>query len=77
MVILEAFASGLQVCMNAEIEISLSSVVRAKHDDLDSWVTTLSTMLDNPIEADSLVKEVEPFRCSAVTEQWKLLYESQ
>ena len=76
LVILEALASGLQVCSSDALEETLPTVRTAPFEDLDSWIATLKDMLENPIAVEQILQASEPYEVGTVSRQWGLIYTS-
>jgi len=76
LVILEALASGLQVCASDTLEETIPTVRNAAFEDVDSWVVALKDMLEHPIAVDQILQASEHYEVGNVSRKWKRIYTS-
>ena len=76
LVILEALASGLQVCASNKLEEIIPTVRNVPFEDVESWVIALRHMLEHPIAVEEMLLATKPYELETVSKKWRRIYNS-
>ena len=76
MVMLEALAHGLPVCVSDRLIGLPQHVGVARYGDLDHWVVTVKTIIRNPPSQTNLEDAVRPFSIVHLQPKWGEIYDA-
>lgn len=76
LVMLEALAFGLPVCVSDQIQDIPSTVRSARYEDLEDWSQQVLNVLKSPPSSEELYEASLPFLIENVQGKWKEVYES-
>ena len=76
LVMLEALAFGLPVCVSDQIQDIPSTVRSARYEDLEDWSQQVLNVLKSPPSSEELYEASLPFLTENVQGKWKEVYES-
>ena len=76
MVMLEALACGLPVCVSDRLVGVPEGIKVATYGDVEHWGCVISELLKSPPEGATLLESSQPYRIETISNEWKLVYES-
>jgi glycosyltransferase involved in cell wall biosynthesis len=76
MVVLEALACGLPVCVSDRLVDVPKGVEVAKYGDIQDWASVISELLNSPPDGTTLLESSQPYRIERIQKEWKRVYES-
>ena len=75
MVVLEALACGLPVCVSDRLVDVPKGVEVAKYGDIQHWASVISELLNSPTDGATLLESSQPYRIERIRDEWKRVYE--
>ena len=76
MVVHEALACGLPVCVSDRL-IDVPKVVKvASYGDIEHWGRVISELLKSPPDESILLESSQPYRIESISQEWKQVYDS-
>ena len=76
MVVLEALACGLPVCVSDRLVDVPEAVKVATYGDVEHWSRVISELLKSPPDGATLLESSQPYRIESISNEWKRVYES-
>jgi glycosyltransferase involved in cell wall biosynthesis len=76
MVVLEALACGLPVCVSDRLVDVPEGVEVATYGDIEHWARVISELLTSPPDGSKLLESSQPYRIESISNEWKRVYES-
>ena len=76
MVVLEALACGLPVCVSDRLVDVPEGVEVATYGDIEHWGRVISELLTSPPDEGKLLESSQPYRIESISNEWKRVYES-
>ena len=76
MVVLEALACGLPVCVSDRLVDIPEGVKVATYGDVEDWGRVISELLKSPPDGATLLESSQPYRIESISNEWKRVYES-
>ena len=76
MVVLEALACGLPVCVSDRLIDIPNGVEAAAYGDIEHWARVVSGLLKSPPNAITLLESSHAYRIESISKEWERVYES-
>ena len=76
MVVLEALACGLPVCVSNRLVDVPKGVEVAPYGDIEHWARVISELLNSPPDETTLIESSQVYRIESISGEWKRVYES-
>ena len=76
MVVLEALACGLPVCVSDRLIDIPKGVEAAAYGDIEHWTRVVSGLLKSPPDTITLLESSQAYRIESISKEWKWVYES-